>query len=837
MGKRMIAFSKNKKRNSGGFTLIELLTAIGILGILAAVVVYMMATSSKTYNRLSIEAQLQSEAQLVANAISEIAIDSYSAKDVFSEAIDAKYDSSAKKLLVLNSIDNGVEKQYLVVLNKSAKELVLGERTYNSTTSSWGAITYALLGNNVNDFSVDVSRVESENILGFDLEYNKAKKKYNGNYQVLMRNKMYAGKPTVSDSSTPSANIVLKVTPKIVYMDVVDNKVTGYYVDAIDPANKRTVVNNGIEFTSEVIAVGATTDNKVNWKMTGYDNKLFVGPKSDPTDKFKLEWKEGQPYKFKDSSVDNFQIEISKSIASPAGTVDAVPKKAYVFLRRIKSVKLNALSGATQWKKEYETVYGGKESSQAQGYAYVGSNGKYNPMTLNASILSSNIAYGGGLTWKLYVSNAAGGWDECTNKSLASLQTDTTTTSTTNTVSFGTAVANGQLFKVVATSVFDPTYSGEYIFGIAPSSSGDGDGFYSRGYYTDMGALLKGYTYQPDQSPLEKLVFLKVTGVDGSENRGMSEDKIKVIRDQDGKWRLYVDYDAFTYEGSQKNDLYGASLDIHITFGYYDPEGRLCIDGQESWKYKAELEAQEAPTKVTSSYEVKVGDQTSIYYGEGRHDVTYTLKPVHVTKVSPTNGVIVVEKGKASTISVQTQYYNIIAPRKGTNYFGAYIDDMYNNLIEPGKSSVNAYFNLEMVSGYGDTNKYVDKATVQLTAKSASVQKKYLTEPVKLRLAANDYYLITKNSPKSESYTDYSVLIANIEGKGVYIAGPEASGALSWSASEKAAIESGSTVEVSGLDTDGNTVKAKVNKAGNKYYCKYGGKTYTYRPTYNVWAD
>lgn len=831
MGKRWIAFSKNKKRNSGGFTLIELLTAIGILGILAAVVVYMMATSSKTYNRLSVEAQLQSEAQLVANAISEIAIDSYSAKDSFSEAIDAKYDSTAKKLLVLNSIDNGVEKQYLVVLNKSEKELVLGERTYDSATSSWSAVTYALLGNNVNDFSVDISRVESENILGFDLEYNKAKKKYNGNYQVLMRNKMYAGKPTVSDSSTPSANIVLKVTPKIVYMDVVDNKVTGYYVDTVDPANKRTVVNGGIEFTSEVITVGATTDNKVNWKMTGYDNKLFVGPGSDQADKFTLKWNEGLSYKFKDSSVDNFQLEISKSIASASGTVDAVPKKAYVFLRRIKSVKLNALSGATQWKKEYETVYGGKESSQAQGYAYVGSNGKYNPMTLNASILSSNIAYGGGLTWKLYVSNSAGGWDECTNTSLAALQTDTTTTSTTNTVSFGTAVANGQLFKVVATSVFDPTYSGEYIFGIAPSSSGDGDGFYSRGYYTDMGALLKGTHRegQDDQIPVGELVFLVVTKVDGADNVGLSTDKIKVVRDSEGRWRLYIDYDSFAYSGDQRNQFYGGGVKIHITIAYYDNYGNLCMDGQEAWKYEDIVEAQEGKEVFHDKNE----DGKNAISG----DLIYTPLPVTTTKISPTGDVIVVEKGKSKSVSVKTAYYNIISPRKGTYYFGTYLDDMHNNLLESGKGSTHAYFEVGMSSSYGDTNKYVDTATVQLTAKSTSAQKKYLTNPVTMRLTANDYYSISQTSPSTNSYTDYKVLIANIEGKGVYIAGPEASGALSWTASEKAAIESGSTVEVSGLDTDGNTVKAKINKAGNKYYCKYGGKTYTYRPTYNVWAD
>ena len=63
------------KRNNGGFTIMELVVAIGILGSLTAMTASLMGTSSDTYQNVSVESQLQSEAQLVANAISEVVID------------------------------------------------------------------------------------------------------------------------------------------------------------------------------------------------------------------------------------------------------------------------------------------------------------------------------------------------------------------------------------------------------------------------------------------------------------------------------------------------------------------------------------------------------------------------------------------------------------------------------------------------------------------------------------------------------------------------------------------------------------------------------------------
>lgn len=41
-------------------------------------------------------------------------------------------------------------------------------------------------------------------------------------------------------------------------------------------------------------------------------------------------------------------------------------------------------------------------------------------------------------------------------------------------------------FKVEATSHFDPSVKGSYIFGVVPTKGSGGDGFHSRGFYVNM---------------------------------------------------------------------------------------------------------------------------------------------------------------------------------------------------------------------------------------------------------------------------------------------------------------------------------------------------------------
>ncbi len=817
MGKDVKQVMNIEERKNKGFSMVELLTAIAILGILSASALYFMSTSSKTYDRLSVESQLQSEAQLVANMITELAIDSYDAANTSTE--DFGYVSTNGKLLILDSSADGAKKQYIIGRKAADNELYLAEREYipSSTGGAWGATSEALLGNYIQDFNVDTSRVEEENMLQFTLSYVKNGRTYDGNYQVLMRNRAYADSEKEETAPEVSASLALRLEPQLVFIDIVSEMVPSYYIGTIAESNKRTMTATGVPFTASVISNQRNAGDEVDWKLKNADDDIFSMSAATAAAS-NLVW-DTTGKAFKNSPTDAFTLVITKTMNTSDGkVVEANPKTAQILLRRIKSLNLYAVSGTTQWKSQYSEQFGGTQSTEAQGYAYAGTNGKYLPINLSAAISASNIAYGGGLRWQLYMKDSSGSWGTCSNASFAKLQNTETLTGTSNVVTLGAAAKNGQEYKVVATSIFDPSYSAEYIFGVAPSLTLQGDGFYSRGYYTDMTSFMDGKTAQSDNVPVSQLVYLKVTSVDGSGNIGDWQDKVKVIKDASGRWRLFIDYDAFSYSGPQKKDFYGGAIIIHLAYGYYGADGKLYLNGKGADK-----------------------NDMAAYLGVNANEITqysqdfyYQPKPVVVSKISPVNDVIVIDKGKDRNVYVQTEYYNILSPRKGTYYFGAYIDDMLDNLIQSGKSDINPYFSVTMTSSYGDTDKYVDSAGIMVTAKSKTKQKKYLTDPVTLRLTANDYYLISTTNPEAASYTDYKVLISNVEGASCYIPGPKATYAgLAWPSE----LDDGTEVTIQGLDTSNKAVTAKVYKSGKKYYCKYAGKTYTYNSTYNFWAE
>ena len=834
MSKGWKAFLKNEKRGNRGFTIIELITAIAIMGVLSVTVIFLMSSSSKTYNRLSVESQLQSEAQLVANSITELAIDSFDAKDELPEDYvgvgNPTYDGES---LLLDTTAEGVKKQYMIVPVESENALYLVQRTYDATSSAWvhnASTDKALLANYISDFTVDTSRVADENMLEFALSYEKNGRVYNGKYQVLMRNRAYADDEETPGSGGSAERMDIRVEPDLVYLDVIRNQVEGYHIGTI--GENSISYGQGVEFTANVVSnFGANKD--VKWQLKNEDEDIFAmtieeGEKSKLT--FSTSKKD-----FKDSAIDMFMLVITKTSATSEGKViNASPRTAQILLRRVKSLNLYALSGTTLWDERFTELYKGTESSEAAGYAYKGATGSYMPIQLNASISSANLAYGGGLSWKIEMKNSSGAWVPCTNSSLASLADadGITKTSTSMTVNLGSAAKNGDLYRVTATSLFDDSFSDTYIFGVAPSGNADDTGFYSRGYYTNMSNFYKGTNIKGEE--IGEVVYLTIEEITGSNtinDKSKIPNYVKVIY-QNGQYYVYIDYDAFLYNDSQKADFYKGKFKIHFCIGFARYEGDKTyyyINGKNAETNKADMAAKLGITKdeiISGSYT----GNTSY----ANDEIIYELKPVVVSKISPERSIFVVKKGESKNVYVKTAFYNLLLPRNGMYYFGAYINDFENNLAQPGKEHINAYFSLQLTSDYGDTNRFVDTMSLQLTAKQQKLQPKYLANPATLRLTANDYYLIQQDR---DSYTDYLVAIANVEGTDAYVQGPEGTSGnpLAWSDGQKKDIEDGKEVLIYGQDVNGNVVNAKVYREGSKYYCKIGGKTYKYNTTYKFW--
>ena len=205
--------------------------------------------------------------------------------------------------------------------------------------------------------------------------------------------------------------------------------------------------------------------------------------------------------------------------------------------------------------------------------------------------------------------------------------------------------------------------------------------------------------------------------------------------------------------------------------------------------------------------------------------------PVHGVEITPTGaGSVCIQKGKSSDLDVHTSYYNISKREQLGIYVKEASDtDFSGNLNREGQEATNKYLTPTVTSSYGDVNTYVDDMTINVAAKTST--KDYPADYMVVRTTVDDFYNVSKHG-NSKAYYDFKVYVANVEGQGTYIPGPNSKFG-GWPSSIGTAA--GSATEVSGIDTTGKTVKAKVYKDGNKYKCIYGSSTYTYNKTYNYW--
>lgn len=884
--KRAVNIDKRiRKMNNKGLSILELIIAIAIIGILSVSIVHSMVSSSKTYYKSSTEAQLQSEAQLVANSITEIAIDSFSAKDKMegSDASDfgvddsTTYDTTDKKVLLLYSKEaGGTQYQYAVVRNKKTNNLELIERVNSS--GSWSRTPSAVLANYISDFEPDTSRVDTENMLSFKLTYQKQDasdgniREYKGNYQVLMRNKLYAGTSTVSNNNPSQVKVSMTLVPKVIYLDVKGSQVagetgidyvTGYHVTTINdnPGSVGTITEDishpgsavGVSLTATVMPTIYNTD--VDWKLSNVNKDYFYfikddGTKVDNSDDgpltpaVKLQWDKNK--NMKDLLVDSFDAIASKTVTvtqpgSTASTdVTAGPKKVSIKIRRIRQMSLRPTTGMTTWQKEFTTDCGGTQSAEATYYAKIAGNG-YENMIIQSSALAPNVENGGGIEWKLSMKmSETEPWREITSADDMRLYARLTpgNPSIANgglaTISFGSAAANGQLYKIETTSTWDQTRSASMIIGVAPRGGGNSDGFYSRGYYVDLLSWVQSNPKYTGVTDLQN-VTVKSSG-------GTSEAASYKIVQRDGRWYLLYDYNAAYYSGEQRLNFYQALQDLQLEI--VNQTGNL-----------GNINAPNGTDKGATG--------NILHY--------YTL-PVYVNKIAPTVERMVLKKGDARTLNVQTAYYNL----HDSSFFGVYIGDdgdaeaMKENLNKSGLNESNQYLAFSIdPSQYGGLYTYRDSIKTNLSVKNTT--RAYNPNPMKVRLTADDYYVLSKYGADSNnsngtptsagsaevkigsgenmqlyksSYVDYIVYIANVAGADAFVSCPatgDADSDVRW-ATFKANVDGANSrnnaVDVNGYNANGDLVRGigQAYKDGNKYKLIYKGVEYTYNQTYKYWA-
>ena len=809
---------KNPKNNKG-FSMVELLIAFGIMGVIVTTVGYMMTTSSKTYSSLSTEAQLQAEAQLVANAISEMAIDSFNAGNTEETTFEVNTDPSVTdKLVLLSKTREGSNTRYVITHDAAAKELKLTTDSYDESSKAYSSSDRAdppLIGQYIEAFKVNLNRVKDENIISFELTYAKNGRKFKGDYQVLMRNRAYADKDEKDEPEVTELKS-LTLTPKTIYVDIVNGSPVGIRQNSI---NNTLEPGNSIEFDSKALFDGSnfegTETGTYTWKYTGGSDSVNTLTATTGSKVGNVEKEGNATLKFESNQKDvyvglpsadmsviaSYEYSHNHKEVDESGVETSILKKhvlskeAKIRLRIVRKILWSGAANVSNWKTSYLSM-GGTEVADANGYASAKTT-----VTLMPYIDQSNVS--SDLTWKLEQRGSDGNWVTCTDANLAQFMSGTVNGSVRQTsgarqsmaIKIGANATNAVSFRITATSVFDNSVSAQYILGIIPvnSTGGNNRGLHSRGYKIPLEKFFTDpddpHKVQSDWPDIYEIVDVIMTG--GDNNDGDNTQRFHW--DKETK-TFYWDINSFSYSNmSQKEQFYmQRTVNLTITYRYLLPNGSVAPD-----------------TKTYGTYH-------------------YTIEAVKVSPTTTGPSVVCMRKGDTVNYITLMDHYNVTKRSDFGLFVKEYTDTKFgSNINKDGWDNTNQYLSITNVTDYGNSEDYKDNFAYNVTAKSS--EKSYPTDYLTMRLTIEDFYNISHNT---NSYYDYKIYIANVESQDVYLPGPNSNvgwvnGTLPTSAAD--------ATEISGIDTAGNTVKAKVYQDGSKVKCIYGANTYTYNKTYNYW--
>lgn len=212
-----------RKLNNKGLTLMELICGIAILAIVTASIGSVMVVSARSYQRDSDEVSLQQEAQITANQIADLVIDSTAGVkytcplgDYLSEADAIAAGAVAGTDRTLSIDGNG--KRYVVSFKEAESKIYYAEYTLNpdgsATPSPEGE---QLMAEHVNLFAADIRNFTDSGYMELTLGFEKNAKSYAATFTITARN----GAVTVSGAEAAasiSTELELVLEPNQTYL-------------------------------------------------------------------------------------------------------------------------------------------------------------------------------------------------------------------------------------------------------------------------------------------------------------------------------------------------------------------------------------------------------------------------------------------------------------------------------------------------------------------------------------------------------------------------------------------------------------------------------------------
>ena len=264
-------------KNNRGFSLVELVVAMAILAIIGLAVVGFMGTGTNLFGSVSNETDVQEEAQITLNQISDLVTSS-------TRGVSYYYgDSESNLVLSDEGVPSDVSKKTLVIYNSDCiynviwksqeKKIYLRKDTIDAS----GTITKgkeSLMAEYVTAFSPSLKEAETKSSISIKVSFKANKKVYSTSQNFTMRNK-----PKVNESTDKIYEDKLTTPVTVTGIKIFNNgeECSG---KSIIFMTQYTSENKGvISFSSSVQGTGFPSQ-EVNWSVEGAndaDTKIQAG--------------------------------------------------------------------------------------------------------------------------------------------------------------------------------------------------------------------------------------------------------------------------------------------------------------------------------------------------------------------------------------------------------------------------------------------------------------------------------------------------------------------------------------------------------------------------------
>lgn len=176
-------------KNNKGLSLVELIVTIALVSIVGGGILGFLITGTKHYRMDSSEINLQYEAQLTMNQLQDMVLNATNGVNYATGSSDA----SACTLTIYERDSATAYYAYTVVWNKTESRLYYNSYLCTLTGSSYSMapeVKNEVLADYVTDFSVDLSKLATNNLITFKIAMNYDKRSYSTDKQVKPRNKI-----------------------------------------------------------------------------------------------------------------------------------------------------------------------------------------------------------------------------------------------------------------------------------------------------------------------------------------------------------------------------------------------------------------------------------------------------------------------------------------------------------------------------------------------------------------------------------------------------------------------------------------------------------------------